>query len=59
MDLINQELLKMKINDYHRKRNEEIIGKAKERPKNTLSIEEVTEQFKRIRQGRIDKDNPK
>ena len=48
----------MKINEYHRKRNEEIIKKAKEQPENTLSIEEVTEQFKRIRQDRINKDNP-
>lgn len=48
----------MKMNEYHKKRNEEIIRKAKEQPKNTLSIEEVTEQFKRIRQGRIDKNNP-
>ena len=47
----------MKINEYHKKRNEEVIKKAKEQPKKTLSIEEVTEQFKRIRQGRIDKDN--
>ena len=48
----------MKINEYHNKRNEEIIRKAKEQSKKTLSIEEVTEQFKRIRQGRIDKNNP-
>ena len=48
----------MKINEYHKKRNEEIIKNAKEQPKNTLSIEEVTEQFIRIRKGRIDKDNP-
>ena len=48
----------MKINEYHKKRNEEIIRKAKEQSKTTLSIEEVTEQFKRIRQGRINKDNP-
>ena len=48
----------MKINAYHKKRNEEIIRKAKEQSKKTLSIEEVTEQFKRIRQGRIDKNNP-
>lgn len=47
----------MKINEYHRKRNEEIIRKADEEPKEKLSIEEVTEQFKRIRQGRINKDN--
>ena len=48
----------MKINEYHKKRNEEIIRKAKEQSKKTLSIEEVTEQFKSIRQGRIDKNNP-
>ena len=48
----------MKINKYHQKRNEEIIKKAKEQPKTTLSIKEVAEQFKRIRQGRINKDNP-
>ncbi len=48
----------MKINEYHKKRNEEIIRKAKEQSKKTLSIEEVTEQIKRIRQGRIDKNNP-
>jgi hypothetical protein len=48
----------MKINEYHKKRNEEIIRKAKEQPNKTLSIEEVTEQFKRIKQARINKDNP-
>lgn len=48
----------MKINKYHKKRNEEIIKKAKEQPKTTSTIEEVTKQFKRIRQGRIYKDNP-
>ena len=36
----------------------ELKEKAKEQSKKTLSIEEVTEQFKRIRKGRIDKDNP-
>ena len=48
----------MKINEYHKKRNEEIIKNAKEQPKTTLNIDEVTEQFRRIRQGRINKDNP-
>ena len=31
----------MKINEYHKKRNEENIRKAKEQSKKTLSIEEV------------------
>ena len=48
----------MKINEYHKKRNKEIIRKAKEEPKEKLSIEEVTKQFNRIRQSRIDKNNP-
>lgn len=48
----------MKINKYHQKRNEEIIKTAKEQPKKTLSIEEVTEQFKRIRHGIINKNSP-
>ena len=48
----------MKINGYHKKRNEEIIRKVKEQPKNTLSLEEVEEQFRRIRQRRINKDKP-
>lgn len=48
----------MKLNEYHRKRNEEIIRKANEEPKEKLSIEEVIEQFKRIKQARINKNNP-
>ena len=41
----------MKINEYHRKRNEEIVKIVEEQQKHPLTIEEVREQFKRINYG--------
>ena len=51
-------LKKMILNDYHKKRNEEIIKAIEEQQKNPLTMEQVREQFKRIREGRINKDKP-
>lgn len=41
----------MEINEYHKKRNEEIVKIVEEQQKHPLTIEEVREQFKRINDG--------
>lgn len=40
--------LEMELNEYHKKRNIEMVKIVKEQQKNPLTIEQVKEQFKRI-----------
>jgi hypothetical protein len=40
------------LNEYHKKRNKMMIKAVREQRKTPLSLNEVKEQFERIRQGR-------
>ena len=41
----------MELNEYHKKRNIEMVKIVKEQLKNPLTIEQVREQFKKISDG--------